>query len=91
MRMSTSDQRSATPAIAERLAAGAFDACLVNGWYLKSYLQALRTCLALKLPVLMRGDSHLGMPRRALVTIAKYLPYRWMLSRVTAHGIGSTY
>jgi glycosyltransferase involved in cell wall biosynthesis len=74
-----------TPAIAERLATGRFDACLVSGWYLKSYVQAMRTSLAMKLPLLMRGDSHLLTPRPWLVAIAKYLPYRWMLRRITAH------
>jgi len=74
-----------TPAIAARLSQGGFDACLVNGWYLKTYLQAIRACLAMKLPVLMRGDSHLAMPRRRWITIAKYLPYRYMLTRVAAH------
>jgi len=74
-----------TPGIGERLARGGFDACLVNGWYLKSYLQAIRAGRALGLRVLLRGDSHLGRHRPAFVRAAKYLPYRWMLGRVDAH------
>jgi glycosyltransferase involved in cell wall biosynthesis len=74
-----------TPSIAARLAGGRFDACLINGWYLKSYLQAIRACRRLDIPVLMRGDSHLGTRRSPILTAAKYLPYRWLLSRIDAH------
>jgi glycosyltransferase involved in cell wall biosynthesis len=74
-----------TPEVFDRLAGGRFDACIVNGWYLKSYLQTIRACRSLGLPLLMRGDSHLRTPRSALVSLAKHLPYRWMLSQVAAH------
>jgi glycosyltransferase involved in cell wall biosynthesis len=74
-----------TPAIAAKLAAGRFDACLITGWYLKTYGQAIRTCMAMRLPILMRGDSHLAMPRSPFVSLAKYLPYRMMLTRMAAH------
>ena len=74
-----------TPEIRERLAQGRFDACIVNGWYLKSYLQAIRACRALGIRVLVRGDSHLGGQRTAATRIIKYLPYRWLLNRIDAH------
>lgn len=74
-----------TPDIAGRLAAGRFDACLVNGWYLKSYVQAIRAGWRLGIPVLVRGDSQLRGPRSLLRSTAKYLPYRWFLRRVDAH------
>lgn len=74
-----------TPDIEDRLRAGGFDACLVNGWYLKSYLQALRACRRLGLPVLMRGDSHLKTRRHPMIALGKHLPYRWLLGRVAAH------
>lgn len=74
-----------TPGVELALRAGRFDACLVNGWYLKSYLQALRACRRIGLPVLMRGDSHLKTPRSAWTRAAKVLPYRWFLSRMDAH------
>jgi glycosyltransferase involved in cell wall biosynthesis len=74
-----------TPDIGQRLEAGAFDACIVNGWYLKTYLQTITACRTLGIPVLMRGDSHLRTPRSPIVSIAKHLPYRWMLGRVAAH------
>ena len=74
-----------TPEIAPLVRDGGFDACIVTGWYLKSYWQAIRACWNAGVPVMMRGDSHLGMPRSALTTAAKYLPYSWMLRRMDAH------
>ena len=74
-----------TPELRDRLAQGRFDACIVNGWYLKSYLQAINACHALGLRVLVRGDSHLRGDRSALTRVVKYLPYRWLLRRIDAH------
>ena len=73
-----------TPGVGLSIAEGAFDACLVTGWYLKSYTQAIRACGVLGIPVLVRGDSQLkGRP--VWVRAAKYLPYRWLLAQVDAH------
>ncbi len=74
-----------TPAIAPALADGNFDACIVTGWYLKTYVQAIRACWQARLPLMLRGDSHLGTTRPLLTKAAKYLPYRWLLPRVDAH------
>lgn len=74
-----------TPDIAERLEQGRFDACIVNGWYLKSYVQSIRASQRLRIPLLMRGDSHLETPRHPLISAGKYLPYRWWLTRMNAH------
>ena len=74
-----------TPGIRHRLAAGRFDACIVNGWYLKSYLQAMRSARGLGMAVLVRGDSQLREPRAALKSALKYFPYRWMLAQIDAH------
>lgn len=75
-----------TPGIADALDAGRFSACLVNGWYLKSYRQAVSASRKLGLPVLMRGDSQLKTPRSAALSMAKYVPYRWFLStQIDAH------
>jgi len=46
-----------TPAIAEHIAAGEFDAFLVMGWYLKSHLQAIVACRRQGVPLLVRGGS----------------------------------
>lgn len=74
-----------TPGIRQKLSAGRFDACIVNGWYLKSYLQAMRSARGIGLSVLVRGDSQLREPRGALTTALKYFPYRWMLAQIDAH------
>lgn len=60
-----------TPDIGNWLRAGRFDALLVVGWHLKSYLQATLAAKRLGLPVLVRGDSHLETPRSALKRHAK--------------------
>lgn len=74
-----------TPGIADELARGGFDACIVLGWYLKSYLQAIRAARRVSLPVLLRGDSTLATERSFARRAVKYLPYRWMLGRVAGH------
>ena len=74
-----------TPGVRERLAQGRFDACIVNGWYLKSYLQAIRASRTLGIRVLVRGDSHLKVARRRVTQVVKYFPYRWLLSKIDAH------
>jgi glycosyltransferase involved in cell wall biosynthesis len=74
-----------TPEIRDRLTTGGFDACIVNGWYLKSYLQAIRACWSIGLPVLVRGDSRLHRRGAAIKSAVKFVPYRWFLRRIDAH------
>ena len=74
-----------TPEIRERLAEGRFDACLVHGWFLKSYLQAIAAARRIGLPVLLRGDSQLATRRSLLRQVVKYLPYRMLLNSVAGH------
>ena len=74
-----------TPGVRATLASGNFDACIVSGWYLKSYLQAIRACRQLHIPVFLRGDSHLGSRRSGLRSLVKYVPYRWLLRWVDGH------
>jgi glycosyltransferase involved in cell wall biosynthesis len=64
-----------TPEIGARLAAGGFDAVLLFGWHLKSYLQTLVTAKRLGLPVLVRGDSHLLTPRSTAKKAIKSILY----------------
>lgn len=52
-----------TPEIGDRLRQGGFDALLLTGWASKTYLQGLYGAKRIQLPVIVRGDSHLGMPR----------------------------
>jgi len=64
-----------TPDIGARLRTGNFDAIVLMGWFLKCYLQALASARKYRIPVLVRGDSHLNTPRSAWKRIAKELAY----------------
>ncbi|MDR1988973.1 MAG: glycosyltransferase family 4 protein [Acidobacteriaceae bacterium] len=74
-----------TPEIGTRLAEGRFDACILNGWYLKSHLQAILACRRLGLPVFIRGDSQRATDRPLLLRALKYPFYRTLLNSVTGH------
>jgi glycosyltransferase involved in cell wall biosynthesis len=74
-----------TPDVADRIAEGAFDACIVQGWYLKSYAQAILACRRHGVPVLLRGDSQLATSRSAVKRAIKYWPYRVLLNTVAGH------
>lgn len=65
----------------EGASARRFDAFIVTGWYLKSYLQAARACRKAGVPVFVRGDSQLGTPRPLLKRLAMELRQRWLLKR----------
>lgn len=68
-----------TPEIGAKLATGQFDAVLVVGWYLKTFVQATFAAKHLGLPVLVRGDSQLGTPRGLAARAAKALVFPSML------------
>jgi glycosyltransferase involved in cell wall biosynthesis len=70
-----------TPGIAQEIAQGRFDAFVVPGWGLRSYLQAARACRQAKVPVLVRGDSQLASPRGGAVRLAKALVFPRFLKR----------
>jgi glycosyltransferase involved in cell wall biosynthesis len=70
-----------TPAVAQEIAQGRFDAFVVPGWGLRSYLQAARACRRAKVPVLVRGDSQLASQRRGAVRLAKALVFPRFLKR----------
>jgi glycosyltransferase involved in cell wall biosynthesis len=67
-----------TPGITARLASEPFDAVVVNGWQLLAYWQAIRAARALRVPVLVRGDSQLNA-ERPRVRVAKRLLYPHLL------------
>jgi glycosyltransferase involved in cell wall biosynthesis len=52
-----------TPEIGVRLRNGNYHAILTAGWYLKCHIQAVLSAKRIGLPVLVRGDSHLGTTR----------------------------
>lgn len=73
-----------TPEIGRLLREGNFDALLVMGWYLKSYLQAIAAAKWAGIPVMVRGDSQLGTPRSMLKTVAKGALYPFLLRQFDA-------
>lgn len=70
-----------TPEIAQEIEQGHFDAFLVPGWGLKSYLQAARACRRARVPVLVRGDSQLASQRGGALRMAKALAFPLFLRR----------
>jgi glycosyltransferase involved in cell wall biosynthesis len=64
-----------TPEIGARLAEGHFDAVLILGWHLRTYLQAGLAAKRAGVPLLARGDSHLRTPRPAAKRAVKAVAY----------------
>lgn len=73
-----------TPAIADEIRQGGFDAFLVMGWYLKSYWQAILACRRYGVPVMVRGDSQLGTPRGWIKQRCKEIIYPLVLRQFDA-------
>lgn len=69
-----------TPEIVDKIRDGGFDAFVVNGWVVKSCLQALRGCRRYRVPCIVRGEANLLRPRAWW----KRLGHRWLLSRYAA-------
>jgi len=68
-----------TPEISGIIRVESFDAFLLMGWNLYSYWQAIFACKTNNVPVMVRGDSHLGTPRRAMKQMLKRPLYLLML------------
>ena len=68
-----------TPAIFAAVRQGDFDAFIVTGWNLLSYWQAVMACRLYRVPVLVRGDSHLETPRSTFKKYLKSLLYPLLL------------
>ena len=64
-----------TPEIARHIRAGKFDAVLVLGWYLKSFIQAIAAAKRARIPVLVRGDSQLMLSSNRGRALFKCLVY----------------
>jgi glycosyltransferase involved in cell wall biosynthesis len=64
-----------TPDVGPLLEEGQFDAVLVLGWYLKTFVQAAWSCRKRSIPVMVRGDSHLLEPRSQMKKLLKRVLY----------------
>lgn len=69
-----------TPSIGQVLQMGRYDAVIVNGWVVKTCLQALWACRRLGIPCLVRGESNALRPRARW----KRLLHRLLLSQYAA-------
>jgi glycosyltransferase involved in cell wall biosynthesis len=74
-----------TPEISDIIAQEQFDAFLVNGWYNRSFWQAMRACWRTSTPLFVRGDSQLGTPRSLPLRLAKEAAYRAFIPRFDAY------
>src|ERR1700732_3556227 len=73
-----------TPEIGKIIRQRHYDAVLINGWHYKSAWQAIWAAWQSDVRVLIRGDSHLHLPRSVSVRLAKRLAYRRFVPRFDA-------
>ncbi len=73
-----------TPSIRTELRAQRFDAVLLNGWNLLCYWQAVRSARSCCTPAMVRGDSHLLMPRSPFRRGIKRIAYPRLLTAFDA-------
>jgi glycosyltransferase involved in cell wall biosynthesis len=70
----------------EVLEANSFDAVLVPGWHSQFLCQAIMAARRRRIPLLVRGDSHLhGSRLRLLKQYVKYPAYRFLLNVFSAY------
>jgi glycosyltransferase involved in cell wall biosynthesis len=66
------------------------DVAMIAGWHSASQHRAMRACRAHRIPVLYRGDTHLGMAPAGLLSLAWRAKARAMLSRYSGYlAVGS--
>lgn len=73
-----------TPELRLLLQKERYDAVVINGWHYKSAWQGIRACWRLRIPVLVRSDSHLITERHLFKKLLKAAPYRWFIPRLDA-------
>jgi glycosyltransferase involved in cell wall biosynthesis len=61
------------------------DVALIAGWHSVTQMRAMTACRAHGIPVLYRGDSHLGMRPGGLKSLAWRVKTRALLARYSAH------
>lgn len=67
------------PEISERLRTGRFDSLLALGWHVKALHQGIWAAKRMGLPVMVRGDSQLGMQSSSFRRASKRLLYPSLL------------
>jgi glycosyltransferase involved in cell wall biosynthesis len=76
---------SNTPEIKEIISRGAYDAFIVQGWYVLSFWQAIIACWKTGAPLFVRGDSNLELCTSVIKKGIKYLFYRWFIPKFDAY------
>lgn len=74
-----------TPGIYRIIKSNKYDAFIVSGWNLKTYWQAIYACRRNRVPLFVRGDSHLDTKRSLLKRAVKYPIYRILLKCFDAY------
>jgi glycosyltransferase involved in cell wall biosynthesis len=76
--------------IGDALLATKPDVAMVTGWHSRTQLRAISTCRRHRIPIIYRGDTHLGMRPPGLRSLAWPVKTRAMLSRYAAYlAVGS--
>jgi glycosyltransferase involved in cell wall biosynthesis len=74
-----------TPDVDGVVAAGGFDAWIINGWRTKSEWRAIRACHRTGVPMFVRGDSTLLTQRSVAKRAVKHLLYRRWIPRFACY------
>jgi glycosyltransferase involved in cell wall biosynthesis len=69
------------PELSRIIASGAYSAVVVNGWHFQSAWRTILACWAHRVPVLIRGDSHMRGPGTLIKSI-KWPLYRQFVPRL---------
>lgn len=81
-----------TPEIKEIINDSNFDAFIVEGWFNRSFWQAIFACWRTKTPLLVRGDSNLISHGGSIFKrIIKYPIYNWFIPKFNAYLIVGKY
>jgi glycosyltransferase involved in cell wall biosynthesis len=74
-----------TPDVDRAVAAGGFDAWIINGWRTKSEWRAIRACHRAGVPMFIRGDSTMLTRRSVTKRAVKHLLYRRWIPRFACY------
>jgi glycosyltransferase involved in cell wall biosynthesis len=74
-----------TPEIQQIILRGSYHAFIIQGWNVLSFWQAIFACWKTHTPLLVRGDSHLGLCASPIKKGLKYPFYRWFIPRFDAY------
>src|SRR5439155_10004738 len=75
----------AVPEIGDALLETRPDVALIAGWHSATQMRAMAACRANRVPVLYRGDSHLGTRPAGLKGLLWRVKTRVLLARYAAH------